>query len=56
MVLLEPLTGSAKIVIADGVRLDYEKQQSYSFEISAHDCNFGSNMSRSERYEDDILI
>lgn len=49
MVLLEPLTGSAKIVIADGGRLDYEKQQRYSFEISAHDCNFGSNMSRSER-------
>lgn len=49
MVLLEPLTGSAKIVVADGSHVDYEKQHQYSFEIAAHDCNVGSNMSHSER-------
>jgi len=31
-------SGSAKIVVAPGFRLDYEKKREYSFEVAAKDC------------------
>ena len=45
VVLLDRHTGSAKIVVSSGFRLDYEQKQSYDFDVAADDCISGLHLS-----------
>jgi hypothetical protein len=46
VVLEDPKSGCAKIVLAKGGKLDYERKSRYSFEIAPHDCITGDHADR----------
>ena len=46
VVLLDRENGAAKIVLAPGYQLNYERRHRYSFEIAAHDCVTGTHADR----------
>jgi len=46
IILLEPMTGSAKISLSEANRLDFETQKEFEFEIAAHDCITGAHSIR----------
>jgi len=46
VVLLDRRTGDAKIVLAEGARLDYEEKHKYSFDVAAYDCQTGTHAPR----------
>jgi hypothetical protein len=43
---VDRLTGTARIVLAPGALLDFEKKHKYQFEIAAHDCQTGEHAER----------
>jgi len=47
IVEVDRITGAARIVVARGAVLDYEKRHQYNFEIAAHDCETGNHARRS---------
>ena len=47
VILLDRLTGDAKLVVAEGARLDYELKRKYVFDIAAYDCQTGTHADRS---------
>ena len=47
VLLLDRDTGDAKLVLAEGARLDYEFIRKYSFDIAAYDCRTGAHAPRS---------
>jgi len=47
VVLLDRQSGDAKLVLAEGARLDYELRRKYSFDIAAYDCQTGAHAPRS---------
>jgi len=46
VILLDRHSGDAKIVLAEGARLDYEVKRKYSFDIAAYDCQTGTHAPR----------
>jgi len=46
IVLLDRHTGDAKLVLAEGERLDYELRRRYSFDVAAYDCQTGKHAPR----------
>ena len=46
IVEVDRTSGSARIVLAPGAVLDYERVQQYNFEIAAHDCETGNHARR----------
>jgi hypothetical protein len=46
VVLIDRKSGLAKIVIARGYQLNYERRHRYSFQIAAHDCVTGTHTAR----------
>ena len=47
IVEVDRISGTARIVLAPGAVLDYEKVHQYNFEIAAHDCETGNHAQRS---------
>jgi hypothetical protein len=46
VVLLDRDRGTAKIVLARGYQLNYEKRHRYAFQVAAHDCVSGAHTDR----------
>ncbi len=44
--LVDRLTGGARIILAAGYKLNFERRRRYLFEIAAHDCVTGKHAPR----------
>ena len=50
IVEVDRISGTARIVLAPGAVLDYERVHQYNFEIAAHDCETGNHAQRSAAF------